>query len=271
MVREDGWEYEGGFTASDVEHQVNAARIKESLNTNSESSGGNSISPALWFAMTYPFILTAIYFVLLNGEETGLQNWVFSNLKLIQFAFPAVFVFLVCRESLSLPLWKKPAFGFGLGFGALIIGAAIAIYFGLLKDTLPYYLLRGKVQAKVQGFGLTSVWAYGAFSVFYCLIHSGMEEYYWRWFVFKRLRTQIGECSALVLSSIAFMSHHVILMVVFFGLTSPLAWSFSLCVAVGGGVWAWLYNRSDNFYAIWASHALVDAAIFMIGYDLIFN
>jgi membrane protease YdiL (CAAX protease family) len=42
-------------------------------------------------------------------------------------------------------------------------------------------------------------------------------------------------------------------------------------VAVGGSVWAWLYNRSDNFYAVWASHALVDAAIFIIGYDLIFN
>jgi len=254
-----------------VEYQVNAVKIRESLNANSKSSGDNSISPALWFAMTYPFVLTAIYFVLLNGEETGLQNWVFSNLKLIQFAFPAVFVFLVCRESLSLPQWKKPAFGLGLGFGVLIIGVAIVVYFGLLKDTLPYYSLRGKVQAKVQGFGLTSVWAYGAFAVFYCLIHSGMEEYYWRWFVFKRLRTQIGKCPALVLSSIAFMSHHVILMVVFFGLTSPLAWGFSLCVAVGGGVWAWLYNRSDNFYAIWASHALVDAAIFMIGYDLIFN
>ncbi|MBT7919018.1 MAG: hypothetical protein HN617_15880, partial [Planctomycetaceae bacterium] len=101
---------------------MSAAKIKKSLNINCGSSGGNSISPVLWFAMTYPFVLTVIYFVLLNGQETGLQNWVFSSLKLIQFAFPAVFVFLVCRESLSLPQWKKPAFGFGLGFGVLIIG-----------------------------------------------------------------------------------------------------------------------------------------------------
>jgi len=42
-------------------------------------------------------------------------------------------------------------------------------------------------------------------------------------------------------------------------------------VAVGGGVWAWLYGRSGNFVAVWVSHAIIDMGLFIIGYDLIFN
>ena len=61
-----------------------------------ELSLAERIPLSLWFAMTYPFVLTVIYFIFMNGRDTGIQNTVFSSLKLIQFVFPAVFVFLVC-------------------------------------------------------------------------------------------------------------------------------------------------------------------------------
>jgi len=225
---------------------------------------------SLWFAMTYPFMLTVIYFVFLNGRDTGIQNSVFSSLKLIQFAFPAVFVFLVCRESIELPVWKKPAMRLGAVFGILIFVTALGLYFGLLKGTAPYMHLKSKVLGKVEGFGLSNTGAYAAFAIFYSVIHSGMEEYYWRWFVYKRLAKSIPDCLAICFSSIGFMAHHVVIMVVFFGLTSPLAYLFSIGVAVGGAFWAWLYGRSGNFMAVWLSHAIVDTALFIIGYDLIF-
>jgi uncharacterized protein len=38
----------------------------------------------------------------------------------------------------------------------------------------------------------------------------------------------------------------------------------------GGAFWAWLYHRSGNLIAPWLSHALIDAAIFTVGYDLTF-
>jgi len=225
---------------------------------------------SLWFAMVYPFILTVFYFVFMNGQDTDSQNTVFTVLKLIQFAFPLVFVFLICRESIELPIWKKPAIKLGIIFGVVASIAALAIYFGLLKGSAPYFHLKSKVLAKVDGFGLNTLWAYGAFATFYSLIHSGMEEYYWRWFVYRRLSWSIPDSAAIVLSSLSFMAHHVVLMVVFFGLTSPLAYLFSFGVAIGGGVWAWLYGRSGNFVAAWLSHAIVDMALFVIGYDLIF-
>ena len=89
-----------------------------------------------------------------------------------------------------------------------------------------------------------------------------------RWFVYRLLSWCLPDSVAIVLSSLSFMAHHVVLMVVFFGLTSPLAYLFSFGVAIGGGVWAWLYGRSGNFVAAWLRHAIVDMALFVIGYDL---
>ena len=44
---------------------------------------------------------------------------------------------------------------------------------------------------------------------------------------------------------------------------------FALATAVGGAYWAWLYNKTGSIYGPWASHLLIDAAIFAVGYDLI--
>ena len=64
------------------------------------------------------------------------------------------------------------------------------------------------------------------------------------------------------------MAHHVILLAAYFQWTSPSTYWFSLAVATGGVVWAWIYERSQTLWGPWLSHALVDAGIFLIGFDL---
>jgi hypothetical protein len=76
---------------------------------------------------------------------------------------------------------------------------------------------------------------------------------------------------ALVLSSLAFMGHHVIVLAVYLpGAFATAVVPFSLCVAVGGGVWAWLYHHTGTIYANWLGHLLVDAAILVVGYAMVF-
>jgi membrane protease YdiL (CAAX protease family) len=48
-----------------------------------------------------------------------------------------------------------------------------------------------------------------------------------------------------------------------------LALPFSICVGVGGGVWAWIYERSGSLYAPWLSHALIDGSIMGVGYVML--
>jgi membrane protease YdiL (CAAX protease family) len=65
------------------------------------------------------------------------------------------------------------------------------------------------------------------------------------------------------------MAHHVVVLGLYFGWTNPWTWLFSGATAAGGAFWAWLYQRSGSIYGPWASHLLLDAGIFAIGYDLV--
>src|SRR5439155_785789 len=78
--------------------------------------------------------------------------------------------------------------------------------------------------------------------------------------------------AAAALSALAFTAHHVVVLAVYFpGPTEFLTvvLPFALCVGVGGAVWAWLYDRAQSLYAPWLSHLIIDAAILVVGYDLV--
>jgi membrane protease YdiL (CAAX protease family) len=261
---------------------------------------------ALLFAMLFPSVLTLAYFVLLASHPAWLQQAVYAIGKTIQFAFPALVVTIVrLRRSpgdapftatavrfrlgavvrlqvrrakrrllqLCLPRsrWFRRNAGMlalGVGFGLLVLAAMFGLY-QLVWKSNP--LLAGAGQAirqKIVGLGLDRLWVYVAVGVFYALCHSALEEYYWRWFVFGQLRSRVRALSAVAISSLAFMAHHVILLATYFGWSSPWTYAFSLSVALGGAVWAWLYERSGSLIGPWLSHLVVDAAIFLVGYGL---
>ncbi len=226
---------------------------------------------ALGFAICFPSILTFAYFVLFAGHPASAS--VYGIGKVIQFGFPAIWVFLVVREKIprmTLKVAGKEYYWLrlGAGFGLAVSGLMIALALLWLK---PSGFLDGPViaiQGKIADMNVDSFSAYVVVSVFYCLCHSLLEEYYWRWFVFKRLQMFVSIPVAILVSSLGFMAHHVIVLAMFFGWASPATYLFSLCIAVGGAVWAWMYERSGSIYAPWLSHALVDAGIFLLGYLL---
>ena len=76
---------------------------------------------------------------------------------------------------------------------------------------------------------------------------------------------------AVVLSSLAFAAHHVIVLGVYFGWQSWATAAFSAGVAVGGAAWAWIYHRGNSLVGPWLSHVLADAAIFLIGYSMVWK
>ncbi len=124
------------------------------------------------------------------------------------------------------------------------------------------------MSARLAKIGVSSLGVYAVIALFYSLVHSLLEEYYWRWFVFGRLKNHLALWPAIVISSFAFMAHHVVVLSSYFGLANPWTWFFSLSTAFGGGVWAWLYHRTGSIYGPWMSHLIIDAAVFGIGYDL---
>jgi uncharacterized protein len=221
------------------------------------------------FALAYPMVITWGYFVLAQKYSTGAQQSIFLVVKVIQFAFPVLWVAYVLREPLRTGKASKQGLLLGAAFSILVVGAGWALFNFVLRDTALFVAARPRIEAKVRGFGIDSLWKYAVLAGFYSLCHSLLEEYYWRWFVFRQLRHFTPLWPAIVVSALAFMGHHVIVLQQFFQEAPGLAWLLSAGVALGGAFWAWLYERTGSIFGPWLSHLLIDAGIFWIGYDLI--
>jgi membrane protease YdiL (CAAX protease family) len=228
---------------------------------------------ALAVALVLPTLVTWAYFIALDGAAAWLQQGAYGLGKTVQFALPAVWVLLVQRSPLAgrfLPLrgaWLAIGALFGLLAGAAILTLAIGVLAprGLLVQ--PASLVR----AKVASFGAATPAAYFVLALFYSAVHSLLEEYYWRWFVFGQLARGCRLPSAIGVSSVGFAAHHVLVLGHYFGPFSPFTWLATLGIVIGGAAWAWIYRSSGSLLPAWLSHAVVDAAIFAVGYGLVFG
>lgn len=220
------------------------------------------------FALVFPTLVTWVYFDVLAGFSPIWQQGSYAVGKVIQFGFPAVWVFAIQRRRLVVaPARQGIIVGIAVGFTVMLL--TIALYHLWLEPADFFKIPGEKIRSKVQGIGIQSRWAYVMLSIFYSIAHSGLEEYYWRWFVFGELRERISVTSAVIVSSLGFMAHHVLVLSNYFGLFSVATCLLSLAVAVGGAIWAVIYHRTGSLLGPWVSHAFVDAAIFWIGYNLV--
>jgi membrane protease YdiL (CAAX protease family) len=228
---------------------------------------------AVVFAMAFPAVAAWGYFIGLAGPGNAVNPWqqaAYSAGKLVQFTFPVLFL------AVGGGPWPRPlrprwaGMGVGLAFGLLVAGVMLGVYFGLLRGSSLLAKTPHELWQKLEQVGMATPARYAALAVFLVVGHSLLEEYYWRWFVFGRLRLLLPPAAAIGLSSLAFMAHHVVVLCVFLpGKFWAAVVPFSLAIAAGGAVWAWLYDRAGTLYPSWVSHLLVDTAIFAIGWDLL--
>jgi membrane protease YdiL (CAAX protease family) len=229
-------------------------------------------------ALVFPTVAAWVYFVALSPQvatdpqANPFLQAAYSLSKVLQFSLPVAWLYAVDRAA----LWpRRPSprgVAAGVVFGVLVAAAAFALYYGWLADSPLFRDTPARLRSKVAVFGLATPAGYLALAAFLALAHSLLEEYYWRWFVYGRLRRHLPLAAALGVSGLAFMSHHVLVLAVFFpGWFWAAVVPFSLGIAAGGVVWAWLYERSGSLLGPWLSHLIVDAAVMAIGYDLLFR
>jgi CAAX protease family protein len=235
-------------------------------------------------ALTLPTLVTWVYFVALADVPSAVQQGAYGLGKIVQFALPVIWVWFIgsrwkgrwpsLRPSVAPSLPPSPGPWYqhvllGLAFGLALMVAMAGLYYFALKPAGLFTGPMKEVQDKVASFGIHSVASYIALAAFYSLAHSLLEEYYWRWFVFHHCCRNLTPAAAIGLSSVGFAAHHVLLLGTYFRYDSPLTWLFATAIVIGGVFWAWLYRRSGSLLGPWLSHALVDAAIFVIGWDLV--
>jgi membrane protease YdiL (CAAX protease family) len=217
--------------------------------------------------MTLPFLAAWFYFDLFS--EFVFSRWLYGATKVFTVLWPVVAVKLILREpwpALGLTQARHArALGGGVISGVLIVGLMFLIWQTPVGD-----VVRGSAESirrKTEDLGvLDHYWAFGCFIAF---LHSFIEEYYWRWFVYGHLRRLMPVAAAHVVAGIAFAAHHVIITTQYF----PFDVGFFLgsMVGVGGIIWSWLYQRQRTLAGAWISHVLVDLGILSIGYKLLFG
>jgi membrane protease YdiL (CAAX protease family) len=237
--------------------------------------GAGATQGAVLAAALFPTLATWLYFVVLPGSRWLLP--VYVGCKVVQFVFPVAWVELQ-KPAPPGPSPPGPLSQGRGGTGAGLLGGVLS-GLGLAAFVLMVwrvFLAGGPLAAraaqaagaKLAAFGIETAGGYLLLAVFYSVFHSLLEEYYWRWFVFGHLRRSLPVAAAAVLSSLAFMAHHVLVVGELAGAYDARTWLLASTVGAGGLVWAWLYHRSRSLAGPWISHALVDAALLWIGYGL---
>lgn len=223
-------------------------------------------------ALLLPTAIAWVYFVALatGGAPNPRQQLVYATGKVVQFALPLVWLALVARDWPQRPHRVWAGVPLGVAFGVVVAGIMLAAYRLWLQHTAAFATTPAKVLEKVRELGVDTPGRFLALAVFLSALHSLLEEYYWRWFVFGRLREWLPPAAAIVVAALGFAAHHVIVLGVYFpGRFLAAVVPFAAGIAVGGAFWAWLYDRSGSLLGPWLGHLLIDVAIFVIGWDLL--
>jgi membrane protease YdiL (CAAX protease family) len=223
-----------------------------------------------WLAVVPAMLVPALgaygYFVFYREADTA--RLAYGATKVFTLLWPVLAVLLVQRE--RWPAWP-PAWinARALPLG-LISGLGIAVgMLGLMRTPLWEVLSAGQasIRLKSESFGFLRY--YWLFGLLLSLFHSLLEEYYWRWFVFGRLRRVLPLAAAHGLAGAAFAAHHIVIASVYFG---PV-WGVALGTLVGGGgvIWSVLYVKQRTLVGAWVSHIFVDLGLMLIGHRLLFG
>lgn len=233
--------------------------------------------PALLIAICFPSVMAWVYFEALaapTGSRTAAEPAfgvlaTYYAAKVVQFVFPILWVWRCEAGRKQRPASARRGVGLGVAFALAVAGTMFVLYFGLLRGHPLLARTPELLRAKLEDFHASTTARFMVLGVFISAMHSFLEEYYYRWFLFDGLKDHLSLWPAIAVSSLGFMGHHVIVLANY--LPPGLTALFSLCIAIGGGIWAWLYHRTGSLTATWLSHMLIDAAIMVVGYDLAFG
>lgn len=234
------------------------------MNTPRETSLKRQALFALTLLVPVPSLGTAA--AMFWWPELAIGKVLFFAAKVWLVALPLAWRLMVDREPLSWSPARHGGFGIAIASGVLISLVIFAAYaLASRSGALDTSLMADR--AARTGLNTLSVYLGGA--IYWITVNSMLEEYVWRWFVFRKCEVLWGGKVGIVVAALAFTAHHVV------ALAGQFDWGItllaSLGVFVGGATWNWLYLRYRSIWPGYVSHAIADVAIFIIGYRLIFG
>ncbi|MDA0991157.1 MAG: type II CAAX endopeptidase family protein [Verrucomicrobia bacterium] len=225
----------------------------------------NRTSAHLALLLLVPIPTIGVLFGMILAPDTPLGQAVFGASKLWILILPLIWTRWIEKRRWS---WAKPDHG---GFGiATLIGLAMALVIGGAYLAFADRLIdRDGMRVMAGNIGLDNPGVYLGAMAYWVLINAVLEEYVWRWFVVRQCEQILSRRLAIVLSALAFTLHHIVAMQVYFNWVVVTA--AAIGIFIGGAAWSWCYLRFRSIWPGYISHAIVDIAVFGIGYQLIFG
>lgn len=230
-------------------------------------------------ALIVPTIMTWLYFVILAGQGTFTRNIYFAS-KVVTGLLPLAWFLWLRYQSMRDANLKQAeriaprhelSLRLGLDFGLFTVAIILVAYYVFLKGTTMLAGTGPIIEGKLTDAGISGATAFLIMACFLSIIHSAFEEYYWRWFIFGRLKAALPWLWAAVISSAGFTLHHIIVLWAF--LPGDYGWMlvilFSLGIGFGGFVWCCIYQYTGSLLGAWIAHLCADLAIMWCGWDII--
>jgi membrane protease YdiL (CAAX protease family) len=233
------------------------------MQDNDQPSGGRLPGAALLLIAPAPSL--GVWAAMIAWPDGLAGKSIFFACKIWMFILPLLWLLLVQRGRVSPSPPRRGGFGAAIVLG-LAVSAVILLVFLLLGDRL---IDAAHVRAIAQQNGLASPLPYLAGVAYWVLINSVLEEYAYRWFIFRQCEALMPAWLAVLAAAAVFTVHHVIALKVQFPWGATIL--ASLGVFIGGALWSWLYLRYRSIWPCYVSHALVDIAVFVVGWIIIFG
>ncbi len=184
--------------------------------------------------------------------------------KIALLALPISWFFWIDGDRLKIspPRWNEVFVGIGLG---LLMFAAICGAYWLFGDGID----PGVARERAQQAGITNPTRYWIGAAYFCFVNALVEEYIWRWFVYRKCEILLPGIRAVWLSALLFTLHHIL------ALSAYTAWPIvilgSLGVFLAGAIWSWCYLTYRSIVSGYISHILADLAIAIVGWQILFS
>jgi len=220
--------------------------------------------------LVVPLVCALVYVVWVPHGNAGRSAWFVTKIWIL--CYPLFFFSMIglgglVRREDRRAVWPTWAVVIWTG---LLTGVCISLIGCLMVITPVGDIVKANshnLVEKAEGLGFASRGRFLLVAAFITVLHSAMEEYYWRWFIYGHLRQMVGHWPGHLIAAVAFTGHHLVLMSVLFPL--PLALFLSFLVGLGGLIWTLMYEWQGTVLGCWLSHLVVDAFLMIVGYRLI--
>lgn len=178
---------------------------------------------------------------------------------------PVAWSVLGDRHQLHLSLPKYQELLAGTVLGLLMFGIILGTYWLFGQQWIDAV----DAKQKVQQMGLSNPIFFLIVQAYFVLINSLIEEFIWRWFVYKKCEIVIFGKPAIFLSALFFTLHHVIVLAAYTDWRGVILGS--LAVFAAGAIWSWCYLTYRSLWASYLSHAIADLALSIIAWKTLFS